>query len=67
MTDWPVKTLGEVCDFVRGVTYDKADARSDMKSGFIPLLRATNITEKGLLRDDFVFVPNNGVRADQKL
>ena len=66
-TSWPVKTLGEVCDFVRGVTYDKADARSDMKSGFIPLLRATNITEKGLLRDDFVFVPNNGVRADQKL
>jgi len=67
MTDWPVKTLGEVCDFVRGVTYDKADARSEMKSGFIPLLRATNITEKGLLRDDFVFVPKNGVRADQKL
>lgn len=65
--DWPVKTLGEVCDFVRGVTYDKADARSEMKSGFIPLLRATNITEKGLLRDDFVFVPKNGVRADQKL
>ena len=67
MTDWPVRSLGEVCDFVRGVTYDKADARSEMKSGFIPLLRATNITEKGLLRDDFVFVPKNGVRADQKL
>ena len=65
--DWPVKTLGDVCDFVRGVTFDKADARSEMKSGFIPLLRATNITEKGLLRDDFVFVPKNGVRADQKL
>lgn len=65
--DWPVKTLGDVCDFVRGVTYDKADAQSEMKSGFIPLLRATNITEKGLLRDDFVFVPKNGVRADQKL
>ena len=67
MTVWPVKTLGEVCDFVRGVTYDKADARTEMKSGFIPLLRATNITEKGLLREDFVFVPKNGVRADQKL
>ena len=67
MTDWPVKTLGDVCDFVRGVTFDKADARSEMKSGFIPLLRATNITEKGLLREDFVFVPKNGVRADQKL
>ena len=67
MTDWPIKTLGEVCDFVRGVTYDKADARTEMKSGFIPLLRATNITEKGLLREDFVFVPKNGVRADQKL
>ena len=67
MTDWPIRSLGEVCDFVRGVTYDKADARSAMKSGFIPLLRATNITEKGLLRDDFVFVPKNGVRADQKL
>ena len=65
--DWPIRSLGEVCDFVRGVTYDKADARSEMKSGFIPLLRATNITEKGLLRDDFVFVPKNGVRADQKL
>ena len=67
MTDWPVKTLGEVCDFVRGVTFDKADARTEMKSGLIPLLRATNITEKGLLREDFVFVPKNGVRADQKL
>jgi len=67
MTDWPVKTLGEVCDFVRGVTYDKADARSETKSGFIPLLRATNITEKGLLREDFVFIPSDGVRADQKL
>jgi type I restriction enzyme S subunit len=67
MTDWPIRSLGEVCDFVRGVTYDKADARSEMKSGFIPLLRATNITEKGLLREDFVFVPKNGVRADQKL
>ena len=65
--DWPIKTLGEVCDFVRGVTYDKADARSEMKSGYIPLLRATNITEKGLLREDFVFIPKNGVRADQKL
>ena len=65
--DWPIRSLGEVCDFVRGVTYDKADARSEMTSGFIPLLRATNITEKGLLRDDFVFVPKNGVRADQKL
>ena len=67
MTDWPVKTLGEVCDFVRGVTYDKADARSETKSGFIPLLRATNITERGLLREDFVFIPSDGVRADQKL
>ena len=67
MTDWPVKTLGEVCDFVRGVTYDKVDARTELKSGFIPLLRATNITEKGLLREDFVFIPKNGVRADQKL
>ena len=67
MTDWPIRSLGEVCDFVRGVTYDKADARSEMKSGFVPLLRATNITEKGLLREDFVFVPKNVVRADQKL
>lgn len=66
-TSWPMKTLGEVCDFVRGVTYDKADARSETKSGFIPLLRATNITEKGLLQEDFVFIPSHGVRADQKL
>jgi len=67
MTDWPVKTLGEVCDFVRGVTYDKADARAEMKDGFIPLLRATNITENGILNEGHVFVPKKGVRADQKL
>jgi restriction endonuclease S subunit len=67
MIDWPVKTLGEVCDFVRGVTYDKADARSEMKDGFIPLLRATNITENGILNEGHVFVPKKGVRADQKL
>ena len=67
MTNWPVKTLGEVCEFVRGVTYDKNDARSELKNEYIPLLRATNITESGLLREELVFVPKSGVRADQKL
>lgn len=67
MTKWPVKTLGDVCEFVRGVTFDKADSRSELKRGLIPLLRATNITERGLLLEDLVFVPKTGVRFDQCL
>lgn len=67
MNDWTIKSLGDICDFVRGVTFDKADARQEPNKGLIPLLRATNITEKGLLREDFVYIPIAGVREDQKL
>ena len=35
--------IGDVAQTVRGVTYEKQDARSAPEAGYVPLLGATNI------------------------
>jgi type I restriction enzyme S subunit len=59
--------LGEVASFIRGVTYKKQDARSAPTAGYIPLLRATNISGDLLLDGKLVYVPRARVSADQIL
>jgi type I restriction enzyme S subunit len=59
--------IGEVASIIRGVTYDKADARTQALQGYVPLLRATNIGSGTLVLDGFVFVPESVVRDDQRL
>lgn len=71
MTDlpgsWVEATVGEVADFIRGVTYQKAQSRDTEQDGFVPLLRATNITEGFLVLDDLTFVPESVVKPSQWL
>jgi type I restriction enzyme, S subunit len=65
---WAEATLGDVGYVVRGVTYQKGDAISGTEDGYVPLLRATNITDGGLVLDeDLVFVPRELVSDDQML
>ena len=56
--------VGEVSEQIRGVTYGKGDASDTAEDGFIPILRAGNITEAGVVFDDLVYVPSN--KASQK-
>lgn len=59
--------VGDLAEQIRGVTYAKEDATSEPRPGYLPVLRAGNITEDGLVFDDLVFVPAERVAASQKI
>ena len=64
---WRWARLGELCEFVRGVSFDKADVRTYPSQSFSPILRAGNITEPLELGKDLVWVPDRYVAAEQRL
>ena len=57
----------ELAEQLRGVSYRKSDASSTPRPGYLPVLRAGNITEDGLTFDDLVFVPAERISAKQKI
>ena len=63
---WAVTTLGDLLEVLRGVTYDKQNAVGEARDGFVPILRATNITSS-LTFTDLVYVPERYVSAAQLL
>lgn len=65
---WPIVSLTEVADFVRGVSYPKSDVREEHAPGFVSVLRATNIQDARLVLDsDLVFVAEHNVSPNQLL
>jgi type I restriction enzyme S subunit len=64
---WVERSIGDVAEFIRGVSYDKSVSRKEPASGFLPLLRATNIEDGQLVLDEFVYVPNGIVKESQIL
>lgn len=59
--------LGELCEFVRGVTFTKADERATAVSGYVPVLRANNIESKLVVDRDLIWVPEHVVAPEQRL
>jgi len=59
--------VADVAEQIRGVTYAKEDAASNPRPGYLPILRAGNIADDGLVFDDLVFVPAERVAATQKI
>ena len=57
----------ELAEQLRGVTYSKSDASSTPRPGYLPVLRAGNISEDGLTFDDLVFVPAERISARQRI
>lgn len=64
---WPVRPLREVADVVRGVTYRKTQARDRGATGYVPLLRATNIGNSLDLAIGLIYVPESVVKGKQRL
>jgi type I restriction enzyme S subunit len=62
-----VVKISEVATQVRGVSYDKEASSREPREGFLPILRANNITDEGLAFSDFVYVPKSFVSQRQKL
>jgi type I restriction enzyme S subunit len=58
----------DIAEFLRGVTYKKAEARETPAYGFLPILRATNIQDDRLVLDsELVYVPEQKVKPEQRL
>ena len=64
---WESARFGDVADFVRGVTYKKAVARDAMESGYMALLRATNLQDDSIDYGKCVYVPQSVVKPEQWL
>jgi len=61
---WKWVRLGEVCKLLRGVTYSKQEAVRAPREGYLPILRANNITSE-LNYDDLVYVPEEKISRKQ--
>ncbi|MCU0794613.1 MAG: restriction endonuclease subunit S [Akkermansiaceae bacterium] len=61
------RPVSEIADQIRGVTYGKQDATKTAMSGYVPVLRAGNITDVGLTFDDLVYVPSSKVSPKQRI
>lgn len=59
--------VGEISEQIRGVTYGKGDASDAAQDGYLPILRAGNITDAGVVFDGLVFVPEGYVSPKQLL
>lgn len=59
--------LGDVCEFIRGVTFDKAEATTMPEAGKLPILRAGNIGKELDAQNDLVWVPESRVANEQRL
>ena len=57
--------VGDIADQIRGVTYNKQDASPRKQDGYLPVLRAGNITEFGLAYEDLVYVPSSKISPKQ--
>lgn len=64
---WATAKLGEILEVIRGVSYQKGDAKDAPHDGFLPVLRANNIQDGILVFDDLVYVPENCVSNVQRL
>jgi len=62
-----VARVSELAEQIRGVSYGKEDASSNLRPGYLPVLRAGNIGEYGLVFDDLVFVPAARIAEKQKI
>jgi len=64
---WPQSALSELCEFIRGVTFEQSEALPSPSEGHLPILRAGNITDTLALDSDLVWVPSRRVSPDQLL
>lgn len=64
---WPVSRVGAVAKQIRGVTYSKEEASKEPREGYLPILRAGNISDGEIQMDDLVFVPAERVAGEQLL
>jgi restriction endonuclease S subunit len=64
---WQWVKLKDVCEFIRGVSFDKSEVSTFPEEGRVPILRAGNIGRQLDTTNDLVWVPNGKVSLEQLL
>lgn len=64
---WLDVELADVAILIRGVSYKKEQSSETPQDGFLPVLRATNITGSSLTFEGLVYVPADNVSKEQIL
>ncbi len=64
---WTIAPLVDVAAVIRGVTYDKKQAASQPRPGYLPILRATNVNQALDLNSEMVYVPEERVKPAQRM
>jgi len=64
---WQFEKLGKLCEFIRGVSFSPADVLYESKEGYLPILRAGNISRDLNLLDDLIWIPATNVSEKQRL
>lgn len=64
---WVEIALSEIANIIRGVTYKKEHSTNMAQDGFLPVIRATNITGSALHLDELVYVPAENISNEQIL
>lgn len=65
--EWLESKLSDVCEYIRGITYNKSQSDSIEKDGYLPILRANNIQNGQIIFDDLVFVDASLIKENQLL
>jgi type I restriction enzyme, S subunit len=66
-SSWTWAKGEDLFSFIRGVSYDKANATSQSGEGRVAILRAGNLQDGRIKFEDLVFVPPKYVREEQLL
>lgn len=64
---WPLVPLRIVAQIVRGVTFTSGETHGNPTPGYLPVLRAGNITERLIVDQDLLWIPEDRVSAEQRL
>lgn len=59
--------LGNAAKVIRGVSFDKNEARVTPAHGYLPILRAGNIQDRLVINHDLIWVPAKRVSPEQRL
>lgn len=59
--------VGELSTQIRGISYSQGDAIQVFREGYVPILRANNITDEGLNFEDLIYVPREIIKEHQLL
>ena len=65
--DWRWVSLSEICSFIRGVNFKKSVVSYIPAKGYLPILRAGNISIKLNTKDDLVWISRDRISKEQLL